>query len=95
MGLDSLMAVELRNRLQSSVGRPLPSTLAFDHPTVASIADFIASELGLATGADADGGPKADVARAAVTVAAMSEEEAEASLLQELAALDERKGERR
>ena len=27
------MAVELRNRLQSSLGRALPSTIAFDPPT--------------------------------------------------------------
>ncbi len=41
MGMDSLMAVELRNRLQTSLGRSLPTTLAFDYPTIEALAVFL------------------------------------------------------
>ncbi|WP_437819486.1 SDR family NAD(P)-dependent oxidoreductase [Sorangium sp. So ce1078] len=41
LGMDSLMAVQLRAALAARVGQPLPSTLAFDHPTVAAIARYL------------------------------------------------------
>jgi len=43
MGFDSMMAVELRNRLERRLGRSLPATLAFDHPTVQRMAAHLAS----------------------------------------------------
>ena len=47
LGLDSLTAVELRNRLQDGLGtaHPLPSTVVFDYPTVDSLADFLMSQV--------------------------------------------------
>ena len=41
LGLDSLMAVELRNALARSVGQNLPATLLFDYPTVETLADYL------------------------------------------------------
>lgn len=53
MGLDSLLAVELRNALARVVGRRLSPTITFNFPTVSKLADALAS------GADASGGAKA------------------------------------
>jgi myxalamid-type polyketide synthase MxaB len=40
-GMDSLMTIELKNRLQVAVGKPLSSTIVFDHPTIAELAEYL------------------------------------------------------
>ncbi len=45
LGLDSLTAVELGNRLGSAAGRSFPATLTFDHPSVMALAGFMAQEV--------------------------------------------------
>jgi myxalamid-type polyketide synthase MxaE and MxaD len=45
LGMDSLMAVDLRRRLEASVGQALPPTLAFDFPSVSAIAGYLRDEV--------------------------------------------------
>jgi acyl transferase domain-containing protein/acyl carrier protein len=87
LGMDSLMAVELSRQLQSSLGCKLPSTLAFEFPTLAALTQFLAAEvLGEATGPDAADTDPADAGEQARHVAArqLTDEEAELTLLREL-----------
>jgi acyl carrier protein len=40
LGMDSLMAVELSNRLRSSLECPVSAAIAFDYPTIESLVDY-------------------------------------------------------
>lgn len=56
LGMDSLTAVELKNRIQAGLGTTVSSTLVFDHPTVHGLAARLGEEVGVARedGAEAD-----------------------------------------
>jgi hypothetical protein len=96
MGMDSLMAVELTNRLQTGLGLSFPSTLAFDYPTVEAIARHLAEKM---LPAESSAQPQAVSLTAEQTqvlaeIVQLPEDAAEALLLAELAAMRHRHGQR-
>ncbi|MCV7380588.1 polyketide synthase [Mycobacterium alsense] len=58
LGMDSLMAVELRRRIEQAVGREVPATLAMDYPRLSDVADYLLGDV-LGLGGQADGAPAA------------------------------------
>jgi len=85
LGLDSLMALELRNTLGAGAGRSLPATLLFDYPTLETVTAFLLREIApdLPPGppaATSTGEGRADFS----DIANLSEEQAEEVLLREL-----------
>src|SRR5205814_2969352 len=54
LGMDSLMSVELKSRLEASLGRPLPSTLTFNYPNVGALVDYLEKELSLSLSSPAE-----------------------------------------
>ena len=77
MGLDSLMAVELRNHLHQTLGRTLPATLVFDYPTVEALTQYLATEvLSLETAViDSDSVEDDELADLLETIDTLSEDE--------------------
>jgi phthiocerol/phenolphthiocerol synthesis type-I polyketide synthase C len=49
LGLDSLMALELRNRLEARLGITLPAALVWAYPTIANLAGVLCERMGYPT----------------------------------------------
>ena len=85
-GLDSLMAVELRNVLVLFTGASLPATLLFDCPTIEALADYLTPVCKIE--AEAPAGPPISSERyvdaEAKELEPLSDTEAEALLMEEL-----------
>ncbi len=45
LGMDSLMAVELRRRIEEGVGKQISATLAMDHPRLSDVADYLLGDV--------------------------------------------------
>lgn len=87
LGLDSLMALDLRNRLASSlqIETPLSATIVFDYPTLDEMAAYLENDV-LHLGEQNGPSPEPDAARVQ-ELNRMSEEEAEAILMRKLQSL--------
>jgi NADPH:quinone reductase-like Zn-dependent oxidoreductase/acyl carrier protein len=48
LGFDSLMTLELRNRIESSLGLELSATVVWNHPTIRALAEYLERRLDLA-----------------------------------------------
>src|SRR5262249_38673524 len=84
LGLDSLMAVELRNTLGASLQRTLPATLLFRHPTIDALVEHVLDTCGYTDEpAAARAGDGGDVAE----IESLSDDDVKRLLAEELAAL--------
>ena len=54
MGMDSLMAVDLKNRLETQFNDPLPTTLTFDYPNLERLAQYLLMEIFPKNGAESE-----------------------------------------
>jgi acyl carrier protein len=45
IGMDSVMAVQLRVLLEASLGQTLPSTIAFEYPTIEMLTTYLANDV--------------------------------------------------
>jgi aryl carrier-like protein len=87
MGFDSLMAMELKNRLQQLLGRSIAATVLFEHPDIEDLSRFLAETI---WGAESSAVPAPPVPRTpsevdadiAAAVSHMSDEEVERMLKQ-------------
>jgi acyl transferase domain-containing protein/acyl carrier protein len=86
IGMDSLTAVELKNRLQAVMKRSLPSTLVFDYPTVDSLATYLATQILRLAPAESPVTPTlpGDTSGAAVDTSNLSEDELTSLLAEKL-----------
>jgi acyl carrier protein len=89
LGLDSLMAVEIRNALGIALGKILPVSLLYEYATIEALTGYMAGEL---PGFEIASSPAVEVAEVSRPEADLlknaSEEEAEALLIKELEELN-------
>lgn len=97
-GLDSLLAVEMRNRLSKAIDMPLPASIMFDYPTVEQLSAHLVSLMSESAGtsmsdrrpgSSASSEPGKTVVELRDSIDALSDDDAEAELLKELESLSD------
>jgi acyl carrier protein len=90
LGFDSLMTLELRNRIESSLGLKLSATVVWNYPTIAALAEYLVRKLDLAPPEPADTSAPPATAGSALTSAVrnLTEDEAIAALAATLGQFD-------
>ncbi|GIL13952.1 MAG: polyketide synthase [Chloroflexota bacterium] len=91
LGIDSLLTLELRNRLESSFKLTLSATLIFNYPTVAALTGHLAEKMNIPLDAPVEKptAPQAAAEPAAAELDALSRDEIEALLAEELKSIDD------
>jgi acyl transferase domain-containing protein/acyl-CoA synthetase (AMP-forming)/AMP-acid ligase II/acyl carrier protein len=84
LGIDSLTAIDLKNRLEKSLGHALRSTIAFDYPTASEMAAHLAETLFPATKPPPASAPAAANRTEAEDLSGLSASDLEALLEKEL-----------
>jgi acyl carrier protein len=84
LGMDSLMALEMRNDLSQSLGITLAAGLLFDYPTVEQLTRRLLGILEPTIGPVIEGTESGDAKHTSMELQSMSDEEAELLLIQEL-----------
>lgn len=88
LGMDSLMAVELKRRLEAGLGVPLSATLAFNYPNVRALSRHLAHDV-FGWGDEPSAAPSAAADATRSQVEHLSDAEVEAAIDDELALLNQ------
>jgi acyl carrier protein len=89
MGMDSLMAVRLKRRLEERTGLRLPGTVTLTYPTIAALAEYLQERL-FGNAEESAKAPTVSASAGELTsLAAMDDEQTRAALEEELAAVQQ------